>query len=96
LWAFISAKSGRAAQRDIEDVWTAIALHTTPGMPAYAPHDRARCRRRRGGRARYRLSSRTSNASMRAHHPREENFKESIIDHFAQGIIKKRLLSSAT
>jgi hypothetical protein len=66
LWAFISAKSGRAAQRDIEDVWTAIALHTTPGMPAYAPHDRARCRRRRGGRARYRLSSRTSNASMRA------------------------------
>jgi hypothetical protein len=25
----------------------------------------------------------------RAHHPREENFKENIIDHFAQGIIKK-------
>ncbi len=24
-----------------------------------------------------------------AHHPRERNFKEGIIDHFAQGIIKK-------
>jgi hypothetical protein len=35
LWAFISAKSGRAAQRDIEDVWTAIVLHTTPGMPEH-------------------------------------------------------------
>jgi hypothetical protein len=35
LWAFISAKSGRAEQRDIEDVWTAIALHTTPGIPEH-------------------------------------------------------------
>jgi hypothetical protein len=35
LWAFISAKSGRAARRDIEDVWTAIALHTTPGIPEH-------------------------------------------------------------
>jgi len=26
-----------------------------------------------------------------AHHPREANFKESIIDHFANGIIKKPL-----
>jgi hypothetical protein len=26
-----------------------------------------------------------------AHHPREANFKENIIDHFANGIIKKPL-----
>ena len=27
--------SHRVAQKDIDDVWTAIALHTTPGIPQY-------------------------------------------------------------
>jgi hypothetical protein len=99
LWAFISAKSGRAEQRDIEDVWTAIALHTTPGIPE---HTRPTIALVAAGvevgvlGIAYHDFTHKQREHARAHHPREENFKESIIDHFAQGIIKKRLLSSAT
>ena len=25
------------SEREVEDVWTAIALHTTPGIPEHAP-----------------------------------------------------------
>src|SRR5215813_5561677 len=79
-------------ERDIEDVWTAIALHTTPGIPEHmrptialvtagvemdvlgiAYHDFAPEQREH----------------VCLHHPREVNFKENIIDHFAEGIIKK-------
>lgn len=78
--------------REIEDVWTAIALHTTPGVPEHmrptvalttagvemdvlgiAYHDFAPDQRNQ----------------VCAHHPREANFKEAVIDHFAQGIIAK-------
>ncbi|QDP23598.1 HD domain-containing protein [Bradyrhizobium cosmicum] len=81
-------------ERDIEDVWTAIALHTTPGIPEHmrptialvtagvemdvlgiAYHDFTHEQRDR----------------VCVHHPRETNFKENIIDHFASGIIKKPL-----
>jgi hypothetical protein len=80
--------------RDIEDVWTAIALHTTPGIPEHmrptialvtagvemdvlgiAYHD-------------FTLEQREH---VCAHHPREANFKENIIDHFADGIRRKPL-----
>jgi len=76
----------------IEDVWTAIALHTTPGIPEHmrptialltagvemdvlgiAYHDFTPEQRRH----------------VCDHHPREANFKEGIIDHFAKGIIGK-------
>jgi len=50
-------KSYGVPERDIEDVWTAIALHTTPGNPrAYAPDHRVGDHRRGNGRARHRLS----------------------------------------
>ena len=80
------------AERDVEDVWTAIALHTTPGIPEHmrptialltagvemdvlgiAYHDFTSEQRRH----------------VCDHHPREFNFKEGIIDHFARGIIRK-------
>jgi hypothetical protein len=92
LWAFISAKSGRAEQRDIEDVWTAIALHTTPGIPE---HTRPTIALVAAGvevdvlGIAYHDFTHKQREHARAHHPREENFKENIIDHFAQGIIKK-------
>lgn len=80
------------AERDIEDVWAAIALHTTPGIPEHmrptvalvtagvemdvlgiAYHDFAPEQREH----------------VCTHHPREANFKEGIIDHFAKGVEKK-------
>ena len=49
-------RSRGIAEREIETVWTAIALHTTPGVPPHnASRHRARYRRRRDGRARHRL-----------------------------------------
>ena len=82
------------AERDVEDVWTAIALHTTPGIPVHMRptvalvtagvemdvlgigyHDFAEAQR----------------DQVCACHPREADFKESIIDHFAEGIADKPL-----
>lgn len=79
-------------ERDIEDVWIAIALHTTPGIPELM---------------RPTIALVTAGVEMDvlgiayddftperrdhvcAHHPRETNFKEAVIDHFAQGTIRK-------
>ncbi|MGY3116673.1 hypothetical protein ACVWXQ_000608 [Bradyrhizobium sp. S3.14.4] len=50
-------KSYGVPERDIEDVWTAIALHTTPGIPEHMRPIIALGDHRRGdGRARHRLS----------------------------------------
>jgi hypothetical protein len=87
-------KSYGIPERDIEDVWASIALHTTPGIPEFM---------------RPTIALVTSGVEMDvlgiafqdfsheqrehvvSHHPREVNFKENIIDHFAGGIIKKPL-----
>ena len=81
-------------ERDIEDVWAAIALHTTPGIPQHmrptialvtagvemdvlgiAYHDYTDAQR----------------DQVCACHPREADFKENIIAHFAEGIAAKPL-----
>ncbi|WP_250493444.1 HD domain-containing protein [Caballeronia sp. GAWG1-1] len=77
---------------EIEQVWDAIALHTTPGIPQHKKpvvalvtagvemdvlglaYDEFTADQRR---------------LVVAAHPREANFKEGIIDAFAQGTIKK-------
>lgn len=82
-------KSYGVPERDVEDVWTGIALHTTPGIPEHM---------------RPTIALVTSGVEMDvlgiaydqftveqrdhvcAHHPREANFKENIIDHFADGL----------
>ena len=87
-------KSHGVAEREIEDVWTAIALHTTPGIPEPM---------------RPTIALVTAGVEMDVlgidfhnftheqrdhvcrHHPREANFKENIIDHFAEGIRSKPL-----
>jgi hypothetical protein len=87
-------KSYNIPERDIEDVWTAIALHTTPGIPE---HMRPTVALITGGvemdvlGIAYQDFTHEQRDHVCAHHPREANFKENIIDHFAQGIIKKPL-----
>ncbi|UVF22620.1 HD domain-containing protein (plasmid) [Microvirga terrae] len=85
-------KSYGVSERDIEDVWTAIALHTTPGIPE---HMRPTIALVTAGvemdvlGIAYDEFSHEHRNEVCACHPREANFKENIIDHFAQGIIKK-------
>jgi hypothetical protein len=87
-------KSYGIPERDIEDVWTSIALHTTPGVPE---HMRPTIALVTAGvemdvlGIAYQDFSREQRDHVCTHHPREANFKENIIDHFANGIIKKPL-----
>ncbi len=87
-------KSYGIAERDVEDVWTAIALHTTPGVPE---HMRPTIALVTAGvemdvlGIAYHDFSCEQRDHVCSHHPREANFKENIIDHFAQSIIKKPL-----
>lgn len=81
-------------ERDIEDVWTAIALHTTPSIPE---HMRPTIALVTAGvemdvlGIAYHDFTPEQRDHVCVHHPRENNFKENIIHHFANGIIKKPL-----
>ncbi|MGN8543674.1 HD domain-containing protein [Bradyrhizobium sp. 13971] len=87
-------KSYGVPERDIEDVWTAIALHTTPGIPE---HMRPTIALVTAGvemdvlGIAYHDFTHEQRDHVCVNHPREPNFKENIIDHFANGIIKKPL-----
>jgi hypothetical protein len=87
-------KSYGVPERDVEDVWIAIALHTTPGVPE---HMRPTIALVTAGvemdvlGIAYDEFSHEHRDQVCACHPREANFKENIIDHFANGIIKKPL-----
>jgi len=87
-------KSYGVPERDVEDVWTAIALHTTPGIPE---HMRPTIALVTAGvemdvlGIAYRDFTHQQRDHVCAHHPREANFKENIIDHFAAAIGKKPL-----
>ncbi|CCA92539.1 conserved hypothetical protein [Novosphingobium sp. PP1Y] len=79
-------------ERDVEDVWTAIALHTTPGVPE---HMRPTIALLTAGvemdvlGIAYHDFTAEQRQHVCEHHPREVNFKECIISHFADGIIGK-------
>ena len=82
------------SEADAYTVWTAIALHTTPGVPAHM-HPvvalvTAGVEMDVLGIA-YDDFSHEHRDHVCAHHPREANFKENIIDHFASGTIRKPL-----
>ncbi len=85
-------QSHGVSERDIEDVWTAIALHTTPGIPE---HMRPTIALVTAGvemdvlGIAYHDFTPQQRDHVCTHHPREHNFKENIIDHFAEGIRKK-------
>jgi hypothetical protein len=82
------------AERDIEDVWAAIALHTTPGIPE---HMRPTIALVTAGvemdvlGIAYHDFTHAQREQVCACHPRERDFKENIIDHFARGIAAKPL-----
>jgi hypothetical protein len=81
-------------ERDVEDVWISIALHTTPGVPE---HMRPTIALVTAGVEMdvlgigYHNFTDEQRSHVCCHHPREDNFKEGIIEHFAQGIIHKPL-----
>lgn len=85
-------KSYGVAEQDIDDVWAAIALHTTPGIPE---HMRSTIALVTAGvemdvlGIAYHDFTAEQRQHVCEHHPREANFKEGIIDHFAEGTRKK-------
>jgi HD domain len=81
------------AERDIEKVWTAIALHTTPGIPQHM-HPvvalvTAGVEMDVLGLA-YSEYNDAERAAVVKAHPRAEHFKEDIIQAFYDGIRHKR------
>lgn len=85
-------KSYGVAERDIEDVWTAIALHTTPGIPQHM-HPvialvTAGVEMDVLGIAYDQYSDAERDAIVSAH-PRGNQFKEGIIQTFYNGIKHK-------
>lgn len=85
-------KSYGVPERDVDDVWASIALHTTPGIPE---HMRPTIALVTAGvemdvlGLAYHEFSEEHRTHVCACHPREPNFKEGIIDHFAEGTRKK-------
>ena len=77
------------AQQDIDKVWTAIALHTTPGIPEFMAPEIALVT---AGvemdvlGINYEGYSDEEREAVVALHPRSENFKEEIIQQFYDGI----------
>ena len=85
-------RSHRIAQRDIDTVWTAIALHTTPGIPQHM-HPvvalvTAGVEMDVLGIAYSEFSDADREAVVKAH-PRTAHFKEDIIQAFYNGIKHK-------
>ncbi|MDF3933744.1 HD domain-containing protein [Pseudomonas citronellolis] len=80
------------AERDVETVWTAIALHTTPGIPR---HMRAEIALVTAGvemdvlGMQYEAFPAAVRDAVVAAHPRGDAFKQAIIDTFYQGIKDK-------
>jgi hypothetical protein len=77
------------AERDIETVWNAVALHTTPGIPQFMRPEIALVQAGAGmdvaGRGYDQFSDAERDAVVAAF-PREADFKHGIIDAFYQGM----------
>jgi hypothetical protein len=85
-------RSHRISQADIDTVWTAIALHTTPGIPQHM-HPvvalvTAGVEMDVLGLTYPEYSDAERNAVVQAH-PRSDHFKEDIIQAFYDGIKRK-------
>lgn len=79
-------------EADIHKVWTAIAFHTTPGIPEYLHPEAALLHVAAGmdvaGRAYDQLTEEEREAVL-AVYPREEHFKQHIIDTFYEGLKRR-------
>jgi hypothetical protein len=86
-------------ERDVEDVWTAIALHTTPGVPQ---HMRPTIALVTAGVEMdvlgigYHDFTPEQRAHVCDHHPRGDNFRENIIGAFAEGMSARPLTTFGT
>ena len=82
-------RSHGIAQHDIEKVWTAIALHTTPGIPQFMHPEAALLHVAAGmdgaGRAYDEFTDEEREAVVAAW-PRADDFKHAIIDAFHEGL----------
>lgn len=82
-------RSHGISEADIETVWTAIALHTTPGVPEFMRPEIALVQAGAGmdvASRGYDLFTEAERQAVVAAHPREANFQERIIDAFYQGM----------
>ncbi|BDU21490.1 HD domain-containing protein [Dyella sp. GSA-30] len=74
---------------DIQKVWTAIAVHTTPGVPEFLHAEAALLHLAAGmdvaGRS-YDQFTEEEHEAVVAAHPRGEGFKQRIIDAFHEGL----------
>jgi hypothetical protein len=77
------------SERDIETVWNAVALHTTPGVPEFMRPEIALVQAGAGmdvaGRG-YDQFTDAQREAVVAAHPREADFKHGIIEAFYQGM----------
>ena len=77
------------SERDIETVWNAVALHTTPGIPEFMRPEIALLQAGAGmdvaGRGYHQFTDAQREAVIAAF-PRETDFKHGIIDAFYQGL----------
>jgi len=76
-------------ETDVQKVWMAIALHTTPGIPEFLHPEAALLHVAAGmdvaGRS-YELFTDEERDAVVAAYPRERNFKQGIIDTFHEGL----------
>lgn len=82
-------RSHGISESDIETVWNAVALHTTPGIPQFMRAEVALVQAGAGmdvaGRG-YDQYTEDERKAVLAAFPREANFKSDIIDAFYQGM----------
>jgi len=82
-------RSHGIAQQDVEKVWGAIALHTTPGIPQFMHAEAALLHIGAGvdvaGRA-YEEFTHAEREAVIAAWPRNADFKHAIIDAFYEGV----------
>lgn len=79
-------------EADIHKVWTAIAFHTTPGIPEFLHPEAALLHVAAGldvaGRSYDQITDEQREAVIAAY-PRDEQFKERIIDTFYEGLKRR-------
>ena len=92
-------KSHGVGEKEVQEVWTAIALHTTPGVPEHMSANialvTAGVEMDVLGIA-YQDFTHQQRDHVCEHHPRGDSFKENIIEAFKDGFIKKPLSTFGT